>query len=326
MSFRAFVASCLLLLVSSQKDCPAAPAVPGDRRPDPTQLRVIAFNAEWLFSETSTKSPWTPEQALQHLADVAKLVAELKPDILSLEEVEDCSMLQRLADSVKQLGVPGYQPYMIKGTDTATGQNVGLITLVDPIVSLTRSSNRQNFPIPGSGCKYTGNEGTSAVSKHYSTQFYVNGQRLAMVGAHLVAFPTDPSRCVQREAQASVLRGLVDEALQNGLQVIMLGDLNDYSDRVPDYQNSKPTSRVMSILRDGQPGNSSNSPSLVEVCADVPQSERYSSVYNSPPQYTSIDHILMSSSLASRAKFSFYHGYPDYSVSDHWPAIVDIAF
>jgi len=132
-------------------------------------------------------------------------------------------MLQRLADSVKQLGVPGYMPYMIKGTDTATGQNVGLLTLVDPIVSLTRTSNRQNYPVVGSGCKFTGPAADSAVSKHYSTQFYVNGLRLAMIGAHLVAFPVDPSRCAQREAQATVLRGLVDQVLSDGLEVILLG-------------------------------------------------------------------------------------------------------
>ena len=30
------------------------------------------------------------------------------------------------------------QPYLVQGTDTATGQNVGLLTRIDPIVAMQR--------------------------------------------------------------------------------------------------------------------------------------------------------------------------------------------
>ena len=65
----------------------AASSAAGDRRVDKTKLRLVAFNAEWLFSENSTKAPWTPEQAVAHFAKVSEVIAKLKPDILSLEEV-----------------------------------------------------------------------------------------------------------------------------------------------------------------------------------------------------------------------------------------------
>ncbi len=31
-----------------------------------------------------------------------------------------------------------YKPYLIKGTDTATGQNVGIITKIDPSSNMQR--------------------------------------------------------------------------------------------------------------------------------------------------------------------------------------------
>jgi hypothetical protein len=40
--------------------------------------------------------------------------------------------------------------------------------------------------------------------------------KLGLVGAHLLARPQDPQRCEQREAQASVLRGVVDMLMQTG--------------------------------------------------------------------------------------------------------------
>jgi hypothetical protein len=48
-------------------------------------------------------------------------------------------------------------------------------------------------------------------------------------GAHLIAFPTDKSRCAQREAQATVLARAIESELRAAphLQVVLLGDFND---------------------------------------------------------------------------------------------------
>ena len=40
-----------------------------------------------------------------------------------------------------------YKPYLKKGTDSSTGQNVGMLTRVDPIVSLYRTELRYDYPI-----------------------------------------------------------------------------------------------------------------------------------------------------------------------------------
>ena len=36
-------------------------------------------------------------------------------------------------------------PYLKKGTDSATGQNVGMLTRIDPLVSLYRTEEKYSF-------------------------------------------------------------------------------------------------------------------------------------------------------------------------------------
>ena len=65
------------------------------------------------------------------------------------------------------------------------------------------------------------------------------------------AFPDRTDRCVQREAQASVIRELIENELTNNKNIIVFGDMNDYSDTILDVENNVPISRVMRIIRDG---------------------------------------------------------------------------
>ncbi len=159
-----------------------------------------------------------------------------------------------------------------------------------------------------------------------------------LIGLHLLAFPTQADRCVQREAQAVVARALVEAALEEG-EVVVLGDFNDYSDRVADVAGNKPTSRVVSILRDGLPVGSSKRvhSGLVEVGAVVLKKERYTAFYDGAAdaqapgaiKLSTIDHILLSPRLnESVVHVSLDHAYaPDAAgESDHWPVVVDFVF
>jgi len=121
-------------------------------------------------------------------------------------------------------------------------------------MDLSRTTATVPYPLPGSQCGWErereggrggrrlrqqygdrteeegGKEEHAGVSKHYYTTFEleVGGERvkLAMVGVHLLARPTDPQRCAEREAQATVLRGVVDGFVEEGYEVIVLGDFN----------------------------------------------------------------------------------------------------
>jgi len=344
----AFVLFVCSTVVVAQTDCPVAPASPGDRRTNQAKMRIATFNAEWLFPGGDSYSPWTVVEADKHLLEVAAAIAAFNPDVISIQEVQSCTMLQRLIDTMYQRhGITGLKPYMIKGTDTATGQNVGFLTRIDPTANVWRSSNRYNYPIPGNTCGYTGPSGDTGVSKHYVANFKISGVNVAMFGQHLLAFPTDPSRCVQREAQESVIRGLVNQQITNQQEIIVFGDYNDYSKLVKDSANDVPTSRVMTILRSGlvagsfsyynetepmllyhvrapEPNQVEVDPNLQEPSAIPPQAQRYTSIYDGS-KVSMIDHIVVSQRIYnSIQQVVFDHSYAGGTVSDHWPVYIDI--
>ena len=152
-----------------------------------------------------------------------------------------------------------------------------------------------------------------------------------MISAHLIAIPTDPARCAQREAQATILRQVVDGFLEKQIEVIVIGDMNDYDGDVPDVNGNKPISRVLRILK----GSNSTQPPLVSVSQYILQVERYSDWWDSDSNcdtesvfdYSMIDHILISENIAKYIERVFvYHGYPEFCGkydSDHFPLVVD---
>jgi len=345
-------------------ECPAG-GLPGefasrDRRPAARRaansLRVATFNAEWLFDGNDGDpkiSPWKgdPAGAAAHLERVADVVGALDADILAVEEVEDCLNLRALAELLNSRApaVPGgtpdegrYAPFLVKGKDSYTGQDVGLLTRVDPDRPLERTEARAALPVAGSMCYGSpAPEGDGArstgVSKHFRAYFDVGGVKLAVLGAHFISRPTDPSRCEQREGQATVMRDYLFEAAAEGRHVVFLGDLNDFSDRVPDAHGNRPTSRVLPILRGDAGEGSGVGPKapLHEVACALPAPERYTSWWDHAPkdgkdsggaEHSSIDHLLLSTFLFERASnVSIGHFYDAAEVSDHWPISVTIA-
>jgi len=318
---------------SAQIECKTAPSNPQDRRTDKSQLVIAAYNAEWLFLDgkscPGTGCPWTNEQqAQQHLADVAAVVQELNADVISLEEVQDCNVLQALNNLLPSNF--GYLPYLIKGTDSATGQNVGMLTRIDPSDDLKRTEARANYPISGTNCGST-TSSTSGISKHYYTIINVNGIRILFLGMHLIAFPIDASRCNQREAQATVAQGLIASLKGEFDELVVLGDFNDYSSTVLDAANDEPNSRVLQWL-----SNPTSAIQMTSVAQYLTQSKRYTAWYDidnncqdqGGKEHTSIDHLLISSGLNSQVDLSWIdHSYNvscKTQVSDHWPIVVSI--
>ena len=160
--------------------------------------------------------------------------------------------------------------------------------------------------------------------------------KVAMIGAHFIAFPTDPSRCSQREAQAQVLQYVVSNYVSKGYEIILLGDMNDYDGDVLDMNSDKPTSKTLRILK-GMEGEMKNTYSLVNVANKIPQSERYTDWYDSDnncntssqKDYSMIDHVLVSSKLEKKIiRAQIYHGYKEYCGkwnSDHYPVVIDFS-
>jgi len=333
--FLSFLAS----LAFSDTECPYVTSI-GDRRSDKNKLRVVQYNVEWLFIDyyspmncPGSGCTWVNEtEAETHMDYVSKVVKQLNPDIINFCEIEGCDELNILKD---KLDDETYTPYLKKGTDTSTGQNVGMLTRVDPLVSLYRTELKYNYPIPGSKCGYTGSAGSSGVSKHYITEFQFNGYNIAFIAAHLLAIPTDPSRCAQREAQASVLQNVIFGYVNKGYEVIMIGDFNDYDAEVLDMNSNKPTSRVLDILK-GYQGDLSGLYELHNVAEEIVKEQRFSDWWDSDnncntssqQDYSMIDHILVTDAIRKNiANVYIYHGYDEYCGkynSDHYPVVLDL--
>lgn len=327
-----------LINVFADTQCPSVPTIPQDNRLISNQLRLVQYNAEWLFIDQYQNCPgsgcsWSNQSEAQtHLKYVANVINELSPDIINFCEVEGCDELNQLAS----LTNTKYKPYLIKGTDSSTGQNVGILTLVDPVLNLTRTEDRYTYPISESNCGYTGSSGTQGVSKHYITKFQINGLNIAMIGAHLLAFPTDYTRCAEREAQAQVLQNHIVGLIDDGYEIIVLGDFNDFDNQVIDANNNIPNSQVLDILK-GNKGQYTGQYELSTVAQLIDKSNRYSDWWDQNSdckaesnEFSMIDHILVSSKLYNKISGAWiYHGYDEFCGtynSDHYPIVVDFVF
>jgi len=304
-----------------------------DTRSDKTKLRIVQYNVEWLFLDYYAASDcpgngcaWTNESAAkEHLQHVSTIIQKLQPDILNLCEVEGC-------DELSALVTAGYTPFIIRGKDTSTGQNVGMLTRIGPS-TMYRTEERVSYPIAGSTCGYTGAVGDSGVSKHYISEFLIGGRNVAMIGAHLVAFPTDAARCAQREAQAQVLQNVVLDYVNKGYDIIITGDLNDFDGEVLDANSNKPISHVLDILK-GNVGLHAGAYQLTNVAEKIDQSKRMTDWWDrnkdcvsKSTEFSMIDHILVTDALREKITNSYiYNAYTEFCGtynSDHYPVVVD---
>jgi len=244
-------------------------------------------------------------------------------DIYHFAEIENCAVLSDVAGRLNS----SFEPFLIQGTDRFLRQQVGLLSRLPPLQSLRRSNERQAYPMPGSKCGHNvAIESMHAgVSKHLVSTFSpVNGHEIVIIGMHLKAQPTEPYSCSQREAQASVIRSIIADALQNGKHVIVLGDFNDLDADVRGSDGQIPTSSVLHMLKDVDGDGKAELWNALEM---LPREERYTCWWdrNNDKRYEAgegsmIDHILISSSLRSYVvNVGIDHGHDPERLSDHWP-------
>ena len=332
--FFSFLASFAL----ADTECPVVTSI-GDRRTDKNKLRLVQYNVEWLFIDYYANMDCPGDgctwknltEAQTHMDYVVKRIQDINPDIINFCEIEGCDELNMLKDKLDS----SYNPYLKEGTDSSTGQNVGMLTRVDPLKSLYRTELKYNYPIQGSNCGYTGSASSTGVSKHYITEFKFNEMNIAFISAHLIAYPTDSERCSKREAQASVLQTVIYDYINKDYEIIMLGDFNDFDYEILDINSDKPKSIVLDILK-GLKGDYSGKYQLHNIAETIAQNERYSDWWDSDnncntsskKDYSMIDHILVTDSIRKNIVNTFiYHEYNEYCGkydSDHFPVVVDL--
>lgn len=290
---------------------------------------IGTYNTYFLFDGVDDRiDVWqNSTAAYTHLTRVAQVIRRNRPDILQLAEVEDRQILLDLAQEIAE---PEYGVHFVQGRDYYTGQDVGLISQVPVAGNISRTDCRADYPVPGSRCGWD-RESSTGVSKNFIALFdsCLFGRKFAMLGLHLIAIPTDPRRCSQREGQARVLQDTINRLIAANFEVIVLGDFNDFSDSVPDRNNNTPTSRVLSMIRDP---NNDGVEELRHVSSLLPQSQRYTSWYDrnedgvvdERTELSTLDFMLMTEGLFRQvSRVWIDHDYDPALVSDHWPLFVE---
>ena len=323
-----FSAFCGIVL-GSDTECPYV-FTPENRMTQNDTLRIMQYNVEWLFLDyyknidcPGSGCTWGNETiANTHLHYVSDVINLFDPDIVNFCEIEGCDELNALITHTS----PDYKPYLLLGDDTSTGQNVGILSKIDPVANLTRSYEKVAYPVSGSTCGYDGS-GTTGVSKHAVSVFDLNGIKTALVSVHFIAYPMDVERCAKREAQARIIFDIVDEYYrEQGMEIIVIGDFNDYDGDILDENDSKPLSSVLGTVKGGV---------LTNVAYKVSKNLRGTNWWDkngdcksSLDEFVMIDHILVSDGLLSRVQnVTIYQGYDEYCGkmnSDHFPVVMDI--
>ncbi len=315
------------------------------------RARVVQYNAEWLYLNyyspancPGTGCSWhNLTIAANHMDHVTSALSSVldreKPADITLINLCEVEGSYELATIANALGGATLTPYFVQGTDTATGQNVGLLSNIAPLRAPYRVDVKLPYPVPDSTCPtpVTGAPatGTEGVSKHAVTEFAIGDLKIAFIAAHLLAIPTDPVRCVQREAQAAVLQEyVIYPYIAAGYEILLVGDLNDYDGEIVDANNNQPVSSVLDILK-GIRGKYATKYDLYGVTGLMKRKDRYTNWWDSDSNcatssdadYAAIDHILVTEGLYDVAEnVSIWHGYSEYCGkldSDHYPMVVD---
>jgi exonuclease III len=298
-----------------------------DRRTDKSKLVVSTFNTYFMWDgvepeEGRVNFPYKGDSiaAGEHMEDIAFVIKSVNPDILNLVEVEGLNALNRLNN--KYLQGMGYKAYLIQGMDSYTGQDVGLLTRIDPEENII-----QRYPEPG-----LSNGFKKSVSKNYYAKFDINGAKIAIVGLHFLAIPSNPKNINPRQAQADAIRQISEELDTNGYSLIVLGDFNDYDGELCclDVNDNVP---ITTVLRDiKRLSNLTNSDDLINVHQVIDKNYRYTAHWDKNKndfvdnisEFSSIDHILIAPELKQFIDtVHIFQQYNPVNLSDHFPITVE---
>jgi uncharacterized protein len=308
----------------------------------PTQLSIASMNVENL-------DPLDPEAKFAELARI--VVDHLRaPDLIALEEVQDndgpadngvvdaSETLGRFIAAIASAGGPGYAFRQIDPLDkTDGGEPGGNIRLA----FLYRTDRGLGFVARGNASstsptavdtsldtpQLTLSPGRiapldpafAASRKPLAGELTFLGRTLFVIANHFNSKGGDDplfgrtqppllSSELQRSQQAARVADFAAQILaaDSGALVVALGDFNDFSYSPP----------LQTLQAAG----------LVDLIDTLPENERYSYVYQGNSQ--ALDHILVSESLASHARYDVVHVNAEFAeqASDHDPAVVLIDF
>lgn len=286
-------------------------------------VRIATLNTEFMFDgegdegQASFPHKGDPVRSRTHRDRIGEIVRMIDADVLMMQEVENERVLNLLIE--ESLDGMGYSAHFVQGNDRFTGQNVALLSRL-PIEATGRTDERA--PVGASGDTY-------GVSKNMYARLILGNTPTTLVGVHFLARPDDPERKEKREAQAEVIRRLVEQEMASGRAVIVLGDFNDFDESTLDIYGSRPITDVLARIKSAGPGAADD---LRNVLAEVPRVERFTAFYDrnrddvvGPNELSALDHLLLSPALYRHVReVVFVQAYDPALYTDHFPIVVNL--
>jgi uncharacterized protein len=302
--------------------------------PDPdTEFTIASFNIERFFDtedDPSVSDVTLTPIAFSHRLNKASLAIRTvmnSPDVIGVEEMENLSTLQALADKVNSDTVaaggpdPDYRAYLEEGNDVG-GIDVGFLVKASrvDVASVTQYGKDTTY-VPPSGVPALLNDRPPLVLRASVTDEGGTSPFIVIVN-HLRSLsgingPDGDRIRAKRRAQAEFLAGLV-QSLQAGdpsARIVSIGDYNafDVSDGYVD---------VMGTI-EGTPTPADNvvlaspdlvDPDLTDLVTTLPAEERYSYVFGGSAQV--LDHVLVNPGMnALRSRFAYARNDADFAES-----------
>jgi endonuclease/exonuclease/phosphatase family metal-dependent hydrolase len=229
---------------------------------------------------------------------IAHIIADANADVVALVEVENRDVAERIIGHLGNEWSVGFS----QGRDTATGQDVALLTK-HSIVSGSETSFPDIFGnAPGAV--------NVRPSKVLGVDVEIDGEDYLFVVAHFLS-KRSSANDARRHAQADAVRLAVLGRMGSVDHVVIMGDLND-------TPGSDPLNRIQ--------GFDDNQPDFIQTARVGGSNPSFSFIFNNNPEL--IDHILLSPSLESAFQAipsNQRHKNVDIGpVSDHFPVIVKI--
>lgn len=214
----------------------AAGLVSADEKPQ--KLTIATWNLEWFFDNytgdnsaelAKKQSAPTREDWDWKLAGVAKVISEIKPDILALQEVENRRVLFYLNQKLKSDYGLNYRIAFVEGEDFFTEQNVAIMALS----GLTGYGRKERTKEQIEEHKPAKDKKFYPLNKHIVADFeWGTGkekEKLTIINLHTRAMTNGAEI---RKRQARLTREWMKEHIASGQNFIILGDLN--SDELAD--------------------------------------------------------------------------------------------
>jgi uncharacterized repeat protein (TIGR01451 family) len=295
--------------------------------PGSDQFTVGSFNMERFFD--TVDDPAVTDVALTDAAFARRLKkASLAirnvmryPDILGVEEMENLTTLQAVANQVNADALaagdpdPNYQAYLEEGNDIG-GIDVGFLVKGAPrvaVIGVTQEGKGATYPDPNNnGQPALLNDRPSLVLRATVTETGHSPFPVTVIVNHLrslsgVDDPTDGNRVrTKRRAQAEFLANLIQgrQSADPNEHIVSIGDYNafQFSDGYVDVVGTilgSPTSCDDVVLCSADLVN----PNLVDLVDTAPAGERYSYSFDGNAQL--LDHELITQNL--QAHFDAIH-------------------